>query len=94
MDDKPLDCMAINVGTGTGSTVFEMVHAFEKACGKKLPCKVVPRRAGDTVAVWAATELAEKELGWKAKYDVEDMCRDQWNWASRFPSGYEEELKE
>ncbi len=47
------------------------------------------RRAGDSVAVWAATELAEKELGWKSKYDVNDMCKHQWQWASKYPQGYE-----
>jgi UDP-glucose 4-epimerase len=80
---------AINVGTGTGSTVLEMVAAMEKASGKKVPFSVTGRRAGDTEAVWAATELAEREMEWKSKYNVEDMCRDQWNWVSKYPRGYE-----
>eukprot|EP01025_Chloroclados_australasicus_P035178 TRINITY_DN35899_c0_g2_i1.p1 TRINITY_DN35899_c0_g2~~TRINITY_DN35899_c0_g2_i1.p1 ORF type:complete len:421 (-),score=41.87 TRINITY_DN35899_c0_g2_i1:615-1706(-) len=86
-------CKAINVGTGTGSTVIEMVNAFEKACGHKIPYTIVDRRAGDTIAVWAATEYAEKELGWKAKYNIDDMCRDQWKWASSYPRGYEQPLE-
>jgi len=69
-------CKAINVGTGTGSTVLEMVSSFEKACGHKIPYTIVDRREGDTVAVWAATEFVESELGWKAKYNIDDMCRD------------------
>ena len=51
--------------------------------------KLAPRRGGDTEAVWAATETAEKELGWKTKLDIHDMCRDQWKWASSNPKGYE-----
>lgn len=62
-----------------------MIKAFEENTGAKVPYKVVDRRAGDTVAVWAATELAEKELGWKSKYSVADMCRDQWRWAQKYP---------
>jgi hypothetical protein len=53
--------------------------------GAKVPYKVVDRRAGDTVAVWAATELAESLLGWKSKLDLADMCRDQWRWAQNYP---------
>jgi UDP-glucose 4-epimerase len=53
--------------------------------GAKVPYKVVERRAGDTVAVWAATELAESLLGWKSKLDLADMCRDQWRWAQKYP---------
>ena len=88
----PIGCKAINIGTGTGSTVLEMVHSFEKACGKPIPYSIVPRRPGDTEAVWAATEAAELELGWKAKYDVTDMCRDQWKWATSYPHGYEQPM--
>lgn len=51
--------------------------------------KLVDRRGGDSVAVWAATETAERELGWKTKLDINDMCRDQWKWASLYPKGYE-----
>ena len=82
-------CQPLNVGTGTGSTVLEMIAAMEKACGHKIPHSFVPRRAGDTEAVWAATEHAEQEMGWKSKFTVEDMCRDQWRWAEMFPKGYE-----
>ena len=87
---KPrISCVPINVGTGTGSTVLEMVAAMEKASGKKIAFSVAPRRPGDTEAVWAATGFAEEMMGWKAKYNVEDMCRDQWRWAEKYPKGYE-----
>ncbi|KAL4424969.1 hypothetical protein ABPG77_002854 [Micractinium sp. CCAP 211/92] len=98
LEDKSLRCVPYNLGTGTGTTVLEMVHAFEKASGLKVNLNLTGRRPGDAKAVWAATETAEKELGWKAKLNVEDMCRDQWAWASQNPAGYltgasEEELK-
>ena len=62
---------------------------FEEASGKKVNYKLCDRRAGDTVAVWAATDTAERELKWKTKLDVKDMCRDQWAWASKHPKGFE-----
>ena len=65
------------------------MQAFEKASGKKVPYKLVDKRPGDTIAVWAATETAERELGWKTKLDIHDMCRDQWKWASLYPKGFE-----
>ena len=66
-----------------------VLQAFEKASGKEVKYKQVDRRAGDTEAVWAATDTDEKELGWKTKLDLDDMCRDQWAWASKNPKGYE-----
>ena len=78
-----------NLGTGKGYSVLDMVHAFEKACGKKLPYEIKPRRAGDVPACYATSAKAERELGWKAQYDLEDMCRDQWNWQKKNPNGYE-----
>jgi len=83
-----IGCVAYNLGTGCGSSVLEMISAFEKSSGKKIPYKLCPRRQGDATAVYAATEKAEKELNWKAKYGVEEMCRDQWNWAQKNPWGY------
>ena len=78
-----------NLGTGKGYSVLDIVHAFEKACGKKLPYEIKPRRAGDVPACYATSAKAERELGWKAQYDLEDMCRDQWNWQKNNPNGYE-----
>ena len=77
-----------NLGTGHGSSVLEVVHSFEKACGKKIPYSIKPRRPGDIDANWCDPSKAERELGWSAEYDLDDMCRDAWNWQSRNPDGY------
>jgi len=72
--------LTYNIGTGHGTSVLEMVEAFEKATGIKIDYRVGPRRAGDLPEYFACADLAEKELGWSAKRSVEDMCRDAWNW--------------
>lgn len=84
----PDGCIAYNLGTGRGTSVLEMVAAFEKVSGKKIPLKLCAKRLGDATVVYASTEKAEKELGWKAKRGVDDICRDQWKWASENPWGY------
>ncbi len=77
-----------NLGTGTGSSVLDVIHAFEKACGHDLPYKICPRRDGDIAANWCDASKAEREMGWKAEFDIEDMCRDSWNWQSHNPDGF------
>ena len=77
-----------NLGTGKGYSVLEVLHAFEKACGKSLPYVVDPRRPGDIAACWADPTKAREELGWVAEYGIEDMCRDTWTWQSQNPDGY------
>ncbi|WIA14271.1 hypothetical protein OEZ85_002805 [Tetradesmus obliquus] len=94
VEDEKLGCKPVNLGTGRGTSVLEMIKAFEENTGAKVPYKVVDRRAGDTIAVWAATELAESLLGWKSKLSLADMCRDQWAWASKYPQGYETPVKQ
>lgn len=81
---------AFNLGTGNGSSVLEVVHAFEKASGVKIPVEYKDRRPGDVEYSYANVEKAEKLLNWKAEYNIEDMCRDSWNWQSKNPKGYEE----
>jgi UDP-glucose 4-epimerase len=71
-----------NLGTGRGNSVLEMVRAFEAASGKRVPYKIVARRPGDIAACYADPSLAERELGWKARYDVARMCADAWRWQS------------
>ncbi|GAB4834569.1 UDP-glucose 4-epimerase 5 [Ancistrocladus abbreviatus] len=88
LSDPNIGCEVYNLGTGKGTTVLEMVAAFEKASGKKIPLVMAGRRPGDAEIVYASTEKAERELNWKAKYGIEEMCRDQWNWASKNPYGY------
>ncbi|PON45204.1 UDP-glucose 4-epimerase [Parasponia andersonii] len=125
LDDAKIGCEVYNLGTGKGTSVLEMVAAFEKASGKrslgkssisllthlheldrsknlpavgqrrqmgrmlKIPVVIAGRRHGDAEIVYASTEKAERELNWKARYDIDEMCRDQWNWASKNPYGYE-----
>ena len=79
-----------NLGTGRGYSVLEMIYAFAKACGKKLPYRICERRPGDIAACYACPEKAEKELKWKAKYGIEEMCASQWKWQSMNPIGYED----
>ncbi len=79
-----------NLGTGKGCSVLDVVKAYEKACGKKIPYVIKERRAGDIAQCYADSTKAQKELGWKAQYDIEDMCADSWNWQSHNPNGYEE----
>jgi len=79
-----------NVGTGTGYSVLDVVHAYEKATGVKVNFKIGPRRPGDIDECYANPEKAEKLLGWKAQYNIEDMCRDAYNWQKNNPNGYED----
>ncbi len=78
-----------NLGTGNGYSVLEVIRAFEKACGKKLPYKICPRRSGDIAACYAKAEKAERELSWKAKLNIDDMCASLWKWQQMNPNGYE-----
>jgi UDP-glucose 4-epimerase len=77
-----------NLGTGRGYSVLEMAKAFEKASGKKVAYRIVPRRAGDIAQCYANPLLAEKELGWKAEKGIDEMCADSWRWQSNNPNGY------
>ena len=79
----------VNLGTGNGSSVLDVVRGFEAACGKAIPMEFAPRRAGDIAAFWADPSLAQELLGWKAELTLDDMCRDQWAWQSGNPNGYE-----
>ena len=77
-----------NLGTGKGNSVMEVLHAFEKACGKTLPYEIKERRPGDIATCYSKCDKAEAELGWKAEYDIDEMCADSWNWQSKNPNGY------
>ncbi|WP_409313955.1 UDP-glucose 4-epimerase GalE [Pseudomonas putida] len=79
---------AINLGTGKGYSVLEVVRAFQAASGQSIPYEVCARRPGDIPACYANPALAEKELGWHAKFDLNDMCKDSWGWQSKNPQGY------
>jgi UDP-glucose 4-epimerase len=80
---------AINLGTGRGVSVLEMVRAFEVAAGLAIPYEIVDRRPGDVAACWADPGLAERLLGWRARRDLADMCADAWRWQRLNPDGYD-----
>ena len=82
------ECRAINLGTGVGYSVLDMVHAFERARGKPVPYKVGPRRSGDIAACYADPTQALALLGWRAERGLDAMCADAWRWQSRNPHGY------
>lgn len=87
--DQPA-CFTVNLGTGRGFSVLEVVKAFEKASGKPVPYDLRPRRSGDVATCYAATDLAAKTLGgWRADRDLDTMCRDHWRWQSQNPNGYD-----
>lgn len=78
-----------NLGTGKGSSVLQVVKAFEKATGRPIPYLIKPRRVGDIDASYACCDKAEREIGFKAKYDINKMAQDSWNWQKKNPNGYE-----
>lgn len=78
-----------NLGTGNGYSVLQVVEAFSKACGKKIPYEIKPRRAGDIACCYCDPSKARDILGFKVRYGIDDMCRDSWNWQRKNPSGYE-----
>lgn len=77
-----------NLGTGVGYSVLDVMHAFEKACGKSIPHQFVPRRGGDIAKYYGDPTLAERELGWKAEHSLQDMVESSWRWQSQNPNGY------
>ena len=79
-----------NLGTGEGYSVLDMVHAFEKACGKEVPYKIVDRRPGDVESLYAEPDKARDEIGFVAEKNLDDMCQDTWRWQSANPNGYED----
>ncbi len=78
-----------NLGTGNGYSVLDMVNAFEKANGVKVPYVIAPRRSGDVAVCYADPAKSAEVLGWHAQYNLEDMCRDTWHWQSMNPNGYD-----
>ena len=87
LEQKP-GLFICNLGTGHGYSVLDVIHAFEKACGKKIPYVIDPRRPGDIAECYADPSKAKRELGWEAEYGIEEMCADSWNWQQKNPDGY------
>lgn len=86
--DTEAGCYTYNLGTGRGSSVLEIVRAFEQASGREIPYKIAPRRPGDIAECYADPALAERELGWRAEFGLERMVKDTWRWQSQNPEGY------
>lgn len=80
--------VTVNLGTGRGHSVLEMVHAFERASGREIPYRIAPRRPGDVASCYADPGLAERLFGWRAERGIEAMCADTWRWQSQNPQGY------
>lgn len=81
-------CVAVNLGTGRGSSVLDMVKATERNSGRPVPYRIVDRRPGDVATCYADPAYAASYLGWRAKLDLDAMCRDGWNWQQKNPDGY------
>jgi UDP-glucose 4-epimerase len=81
--------LTVNLGTGRGYSVLELVRAYEMASGRPVPYEIVPRRTGDVAACWADPALAREALGWHAQHDLAQMCEDSWRWQKNNPSGFE-----
>ncbi|MCP2265373.1 UDP-glucose 4-epimerase GalE [Promicromonospora thailandica] len=88
LDDMAEPARAFNLGTGTGTSVLQLLKAFERAVGRELPYEIGPRRSGDLPAFWADPTRAHTELGWRATKTIDDMCADTWRWQSRNPQGF------
>jgi len=86
--DRIEGCEPVNLGTGTGSSVLDVIRAATNATGRDLPYEIGPRRPGDIAATWADASLAESLLGWRATHTLDDMCADHWRWQSTNPDGY------
>ena len=80
----------INLGTGVGYSVFDVVKAFKRASNRDIPYEVAPRRAGDIAEIYADPSIAKKLIGWRAEKSLEEMCADHWRWQSENPNGYED----
>jgi len=78
----------VNLGTGEGYSVLQLIQAFEKVNNVSVPYEIVGRRAGDVAACYADTQFAKEQLCWSAKFGLDEMCRDSWHWQSQNPVGY------
>ena len=83
---KNRELITLNLGTGNGFSVLELIHSFEIASGKKIPFEIIDRRDGDVAESFANPSLAKKVIGWKAKYQINRMCEDAWRWQKMNPN--------
>ncbi len=92
--DRHDKTLTVNLGTGHGYSVLDMVRAFEKASGRRIPYRIAERRPGDIASCYADPALAYELMGWRATRDLDSMCRDAWRWQSMNPHGYAEQNEE
>jgi UDP-glucose 4-epimerase len=85
-------CEIYNLGTGKSYSVLDVVHALERASSCKIPYTITDRRPGDISELVSDSSKAERELGWRAQFDLDDMCRDLWHWSGKNPEGYTRSL--
>jgi UDP-glucose 4-epimerase len=85
---EPREVLTVNLGTGHGCSVLEVVRAFAAASGRQIPYQITDRRAGDVPAYWGDPSLAKEKLGWTAQRSLDEMCRDVWRWQSGNPDGF------
>ena len=88
--EREIGLVTVNLGTGRGYSVLEMIRALEQASGRPIPYRIAPRRPGDVAECWADPSLAERLFGWRARRTLEEMCADTWRWQNDWPNGYEE----
>ena len=91
--DSCVGCEAVNLGTGNGASVLDLVKGMGEATGKPVPYVISPRRPGDVASVYADPSLAKDLLEWKAAKGIKEMCEDTWRWQSTNPMGYKEEAE-
>jgi UDP-glucose 4-epimerase len=83
------ESLTVNLGTGVGTSVLQLVEAYARASARPVPYRIAPRRPGDIAACWADPTLAHQRLGWRARHGLERMCVDSWRWQSHNPRGFE-----
>ena len=93
-DDSGLGCEAVNLGTGNGVSVLELVEGMAEATEKPVPYEISPRRPGDVAALYADATKADEMLDWKASLGKKEMCDDTWRWQKNNPYGYKEEISQ
>ena len=86
--EEKAECLTVNLGTGTGYSVLDIVRAFEQASGRSVPYKIAPRRPGDIASCYADPQRAFELLDWRAERGIGAMCADAWRWQSGNPNGY------
>jgi UDP-glucose 4-epimerase len=89
LDSDSDGALTLNLGTGVGASVLDLVKAYERACGRTIPYVIAPRRPGDVAACYADPSRARATLGWQAQRDLDQMCADSWRWQSRHPQGFD-----